>query len=276
MNRIQAALTSAAIIIGGIASSASAYVEFLHTNGAPYSSWTAYVSIEDMASNSTGSTAGAITPPVAKKDSFFTDGTFFYKITSNAQGDAGLYNNLIVRYQSLADLNHSTGGEVFNMVNYGMYYDDEIIADGATGRFFRTTRYDPNSPVTIGMYAYNSFADLVNNNYFYASGFANQTVAYDCQFWAVDGKFYRTNVTGKTGASTVTGINVYNSSADLYNGVVAQTIPSKVGYPGSMRFMAVDSSMIPPPVCPGDLNADGEVNAADLAILLSNWGVCPQ
>jgi len=276
MNRIHALFASAALLVGGIASSASAYVEFLHTNASPYSSWSSYVSLESMAANTSAKAAGNIVPAVAKKDSFFTDGTFFYKITSNAQGDAGLYNNLIVRYQSLKDMNSDTGGETFNMNGYGMYYDDEIIADGATGRFFRTTRYDPNSPVTIGMYAYNSFADLVNNNYFYANGFSNQTVAYDCQFWAWNGKFYRTNVTGPTGASTVTGFNIYNSSADLYNGVVAQTVASTAGYPGSMRFLAVDSSLVPLPPCVGDLNEDGVVNGADLGLLLGNWGACPQ
>jgi len=116
----------------------------------------------------------------------------------------------------------------------------------------------------------------VNNNYFYASGFVNQTVAFDCQFWAWNGKFYRSNVTGTTGATTVTGFNVYNSSADLYNGIVAQTVASTAGYAGSVRFMAVDSSLVPPPVCIGDLNGDGVVNGADLGILLGSWGPCPQ
>ena len=273
---IRTVLTSAALLAVGFASSASAYVEFLHTNGSPYSSWTSYFTLQDMATNTTGKAAGNMSPPIAIKDSVFTDGVYFFKVTSNAQGDAGLFNNLIVRYQSLSDLDHDTGGETFYMNGYGMYYDDEIIADGATGRFFRTTRYDPNSPVTIGMYAYSSFADLVNNNYFYASGFSNQTVAYDCQFWAWNGKFYRSNVTGTTGATTVTGFNVYNSSADLYNGVVAQTVASTAGYAGSVRFMAVDSSLVPPPVCIGDLNGDGVVNGADLGILLGSWGPCPQ
>jgi len=30
----------------------------------------------------------------------------------------------------------------------------------------------------------------------------------------------------------------------------------------------------PPPVCPGDLNNDGQVNGADLGLLLGNWGTC--
>lgn len=276
MNRIQAVFASAALLIGGIASSASAYVEFLHTNGAPYASWSSYVSLENMATDTTAKAAGALIPPQVAKNSFFTDGVYFYKITSNAEGDAGQYNNLFVRYQSFSDLNADTAGEVFPMVGYGMYYDDEIIADGATGRFFRTTRYDPNSSVTIGMYAYSSFADLVNNTSFYASGFENQTVAFDCQFWAWDGKFYRTNVSGSTGASTVTGFNIYNSSADVYNGVVAQTVACTVAYPGSMRFFAVDSSLIPVPPCIGDLDGDGVVSGADLGLLLGNWGACPQ
>jgi hypothetical protein len=27
--------------------------------------------------------------------------------------------------------------------------------------------------------------------------------------------------------------------------------------------------------CTGDINADGDVNGADLGYLLSNWGPCP-
>ena len=43
-----------------------------------------------------------------------------------------------------------------------------------------------------------------------------------------------------------------------------------------MRFMAVDSSLVPVPPCVGDLNEDGVVNGADLGLLLGNWGACPQ
>jgi hypothetical protein len=42
-----------------------------------------------------------------------------------------------------------------------------------------------------------------------------------------------------------------------------------------MRFMALESSLIPPPNCIGDLNGDGVVNGADLGILLGAWGACP-
>ena len=276
MNRIHAFFASAALLVGGIASSASAYVEFLHTNNTPYSSWSSYFTLENMASNTSPKAAGNIVPPVAQKDSFFTDGTFFYKITSNAEGDAGQFNNLFVRYQSLKDMNSDTGGETFAMNGYGMYYEDEVIADNATGRFFRTTRYGAESTVTVGAYAYSSFADLVNNNYFYANGIGNQQTPFDCQFWCWNGVFYRSNVTGPTGASTVTGFNVYNSSADLFNDTPSQTIASTAGYPGSMRFLAVDSSLVPVPPCVGDLNEDGVVNGADLGLLLGNWGACPQ
>lgn len=276
MNPIKAALTSLALLIGSTTSTAMAGLEFVRTNETPFISWTKYASLAEMAADVAGSFAGNISPAIPAKDSMFTDGVFFYKVTANGEGKAGQFNNLIVRYQSLADLNSNTGGEAFNMVGYGMYYDDEIIADNLTGRFLRTTRYFPDSPVTVGMYAYNSFADLVNNNAFYAGGFTNQTVAFDCKFWAADGKYYRTNVAGKTGNTTVTGVNVYNSSEDLYNGVVAETIPSKVGAPGSMRYLAVDSSLIPRTPCPGDIDGDGQVGASDLALLLSVWGVCPK
>ena len=260
----------------GLAASAVAYVEFVHTNGVPYSGWTGYVSAQDMGTNTGGTAVGTINPPIAAKDSFFTDGTYFYRVTSNGTGDAGQYNNLIVRYQSLAELDAGTGGEVFPMNGYGMYYDDEIFADNVSGRFFRTTRYFPDGSVTVGMYAYNSFAELVNNQAFYASGFSNGPCEFDCQFWAWDGKFYRTNVSGATGSTTVTGINVYNSSEDLYNGVVAQTVPVTAGYAGSTRFFAIDSSLLPAPSCQGDLDGDGFVTGADLGLLLANWGACPQ
>ena len=95
------------------------------------------------------------------------------------------------------------------------------------------------------------------------------------QTWAWNGKYYRTNVTGATGASTVTGFNIYNSSEDLYNGVVAETVACTATYAGTMRFMALDSALIPPPSCIADLNNDGVVNGADLGILLGAWGLCP-
>ncbi len=275
MKLIQSIVASAALLSGIAASSANAYVAFLRTDLTPYAKLESYPSLGELASNSNGAIASNITPSIPVTQSMFTDGTYFYKIAANGQGDAGTYNNLIIRYQSLSDLCKDVNGETFNMNGYGMYYDDEIIADNATGRFFRTTRYDANSPVTIGMYAYDSFADLVNNNYFYASGFQNQTVAFDCQFWAWGGKFYRTNVTGATGASTVTGFNIYNSSADVYNGVVAQTVACTATYAGTMRFMALDSSLLPAQSCIADLNNDGVVNGADLGILLGAWGLCP-
>lgn len=40
----------------------------------------------------------------------------------------------------------------------------------------------------------------------------------------------------------------------------------------AIRAAAAGSS---PSCCPTDLNCDGEVNGADLAILLSAWGPCP-
>lgn len=275
MKFFQSIAASASLMAAIVASSAHAYVAFLRTDLTPYAKLESYPSLDELAANSNASLASNIAPSIPVTQSMLTDGIYFYKVAANAQGDAGQYNNLIIRYQSLADLCKDTNGETFNMNGYGMYYDDEIIADNATGRFFRTTRYDPNSPVTIGMYAYDSFADLVNNNYFYASGFQNQTVAFDCQFWAWGGKFYRTNVTGATGASTVTGFNIYNNSADLFNGVVAQTVTSAAAYAGTMRFLALDSSLIPPPSCTADLNGDGVVNGADLGLLLGAWGLCP-
>ena len=275
MKLIQSVVASAALLAGLAASSANAYVAFLRTDLTPYAKLESYPSLGELASNSNGAIASNITPSIPVTQSMFTDGTYFYKIAANAQGDAGTYNNLFIRYQSLADLCKDTNGETFIMNGYGMYYDDEVMADNLTGRYIRTTRYDPNSPVTIGAYVYSSFANLVNNISDYANGIGNQDTPFDCQFWCWNGVFYRTNVTGPTGASTVTGFNIYNSSADLYNGVVAQTVACTATYAGTMRFMALESSLIPAQPCIADLNNDGVVNGADLGILLGAWGLCP-
>jgi hypothetical protein len=275
MKLIQSLVASAALLSGLAASSANAYVAFLRTDLTPYAKLESYPSLGELAANSNGAIASNITPSIPVTQSMFTDGTYFYKIAANAQGDAGTYNNLFIRYQSLADLCKDTNGETFIMNGYGMYYDDEVMADNLTGRYLRTTRNGPESTVTVGAYAYASFADLVNNNPFYVSGMGDQATPFDCQFWAWNGKYYRTNVTGPTGASTVTGFNVYNSSEDLYNGVVAETVACTATYAGTMRFMALDSALIPPPSCIADLNADGIVNGADLGILLGAWGLCP-
>jgi len=275
MKLIQSLVASAALLSGIAASSANAYVAFLRTDLTPYAKLESYPSLGELAANSNGAIASNITPSIPVTQSMFTDGTYFYKIAANAQGDAGTYNNLFIRYQSLSDLCKDVNGETFLMNGYGMYYDDEVMADNLTGRFIRTTRYFPDSLVTVGAYVYSSFADLVNNNASYAGGFTNQTVAFDCQFWAWNGKYYRTNVSGPTGASTVTGFNIYNSSEDLYNGVVAETVACSATYAGTMRFMALDSALIPPPSCIADLNNDGIVNGADLGILLGAWGLCP-
>ncbi len=275
MKLIQSLVASAALLSGLAASSANAYVAFLRTDLTPYAKLENYSSLSELASNSNGSLASNITPSIPVTQSMFTDGTYFYKIAANAQGDAGTYNNLFIRYQSLSDLCKDLNGETFLMNGYGMYYEDEVIADNATGRFFRTTRYGAESTVTVGAYAYSSFADLVNNNYFYANGIGNQDTPFDCQFWCWNGVFYRTNVTGPTGASTVTGFNIYNNSGDLYNNVVAQTVACTATYAGTMRFMALDSSLLPAQSCIADLNNDGVVNGADLGILLGAWGLCP-
>lgn len=275
MKLIQSLVASAALLSGLAASSANAYVAFLRTDLTPYAKLESYSSLSELAANSNGALASNITPSIPVTQSMFTDGTYFYKIAADAQGDAGTYNNLFIRYQSLSDLCKDLNGETFLMNGYGMYYEDEVIADNATGRFFRTTRYGAESTVTVGAYAYSSFADLVNNNYFYANGIGNQDTPFDCQFWCWNGVFYRTNVTGPTGASTVTGFNIYNNSGDLYNNVVAQTVACTATYAGTMRFMALDSSLLPAQSCIADLNNDGVVNGADLGILLGAWGLCP-
>lgn len=216
--------------------------EFLRTNGSPYASLVSYASLTNLRTNASGTTAATLSPTIKITDGLVTDGKYFYKITNSAAGVAGSYNDQIIRYASLANLAANVGGVTFTMNGYGMYFDDDIIADGATGRFFRTTRNGASNTVTVGMFAYNTFADLIANNAFYAAGFVDNAVAFDSKFWSVDGKFYRTNVTGTTGATTVTGINTYNSSADLYNNVIASTSAVTASYAGSVRFLSSSST----------------------------------
>jgi subtilisin-like proprotein convertase family protein len=216
--------------------------EFLRTNGSPYASLVSYASLTNLRTNASGSTAATLSPTIKISDALVTDGKYFYKVTNSAAGVAGSYNDQIIRYASLANLAANVGGVTFTMNGYGMYFDDDIIADGATGRFFRTTRNGASNTVTVGMFAYNTFADLIANNSFYAAGFVDNAVAFDSKFWSVDGKFYRTNVTGTTGATTVTGINTYNSSADLYNNVIASTSAVTATYAGSVRFLSSSST----------------------------------
>lgn len=45
-----------------------------------------------------------------------------------------------------------------------------------------------------------------------------------------------------------------------------------VGYSGNVSVRVFFAVPPPPPVCPGDANGDGEINAADLSVLLANFG----
>ncbi len=129
MKLIQSVVASAALLAGLAASSANAYVAFLRTDLTPYAKLESYPSLGELASNSNGAIASNITPSIPVTQSMFTDGTYFYKIAANAQGDAGTYNNLFIRYQSLSDLCKDVNGETFLMNGYGMYYD--AAANGA-------------------------------------------------------------------------------------------------------------------------------------------------
>lgn len=51
-----------------------------------------------------------------------------------------------------------------------------------------------------------------------------------------------------------------------------------LGNPAYSTMAFVDNwtlTIVPGPVCPADLNGDGVVSAADLAIILGSWGGCP-
>ena len=237
MNRSQLVLTSAALVAGCLLSSASADLVFLAaTTSGSTTNWTQYASLADLASNTGGSSAGSAGASLLSTDGIWTDGVHVYKTTADATGVAGTYNNLYVRYNSLADLNADAGGTVFNMTQ-GMYYNEDVIAGGTNGWVFRTASFGGAS--NIGMYAFGDLANLLANSSFYAAGFAAGPVDGANQFWAYNGTYYGSNVVG----GAVTGFTTWPSGPDLYNGTNSVTIGS-TGFDASARFLAIDSSLI--------------------------------
>jgi hypothetical protein len=201
----------------------------------------AFSSLEDMAAGANGTALGTIGSSLLATDGVWTDGSYVYKTTADATGVAGSYNNLYVRYSSLAALGANSGGTTFNMVQ-GMYYNEDVVANTTNGWFFRTASFGGGA--NVGMYAFNDFGTLLANNNFYASGFTGGDQNGDNKYWAGTGSTcWRANVQG----GAVTSFSVFASGPDLYNNNPYLNVGSNAGYDANTRFMTIDSSLIPAP-----------------------------
>ncbi|MDI9410804.1 MAG: hypothetical protein QM519_04640 [Bacteroidia bacterium] len=233
------AMTGAALLAAGLAASSEATLLYVRSSTVGSSTvWTSYASLEDMAANTGGTNVGS-SSSILSTDGVFTDGTYVYKTTKN---DGGLnYNNTYVRYNSLADLNADSGGFAIQMTQ-GMYYNEDVIANTTNGWFFRTASFD--SAANVGMYAFNTAADLVNNSYFYAAGFGGGNQNGDNRYWAGTGSTcWRSDVVN----GVVQSFSVFASGPDLYNNTPFLTVASSAGYGADVNFMTIDSSLIPAP-----------------------------
>jgi len=201
----------------------------------------AFSSLEDMAAGANGTALGTIGSSLLATDGVWTDGSYVYKTTADATGVAGSYNNLYVRYSSLAALGANSGGTTFTMAQ-GMYYNEDVVANTTNGWFFRTASFGGGA--NVGMYAFNDFGTLVANNNFYASGFTGGDQNGDNKYWAGTGSTcWRSNVQG----GVVTSFSVFASGPDLYNNIQSLNVGSNAGYDANTRFMTIDSSLIPAP-----------------------------
>jgi hypothetical protein len=201
----------------------------------------AFSSLEDMAAGANGTALGTIGSSLLATDGVWTDGSYVYKTTADATGVAGSYNNLYVRYNTLADLGANSGGTTFTM-SQGMYYNEDVVANTTNGWFFRTASFGGGA--NVGMYAFNDFGTLVANNNFYASGFTGGDQNGDNKYWAGTGSTcWRSNVQG----GVVTSFSVFASGPDLYNNIQSLNVGSNAGYDANTRFMTIDSSLIPAP-----------------------------
>jgi hypothetical protein len=241
MNRSFFAIASAALVAGGFAASADAALSYVRSANVGGSTvWTAYSSLEDMAANLNGTSAGS-SSSILSTDGVWTDGTYVYKTTADAAGVAGSYNNLYVRYSSLSDLNSNTGGTTYSMTE-GMYYNEDVVANTSNGWFFRTASFGGSNQV--GMWAFDNFSQLLAGTEFYVSGFGGGDQNGENQYWAGTGSTcWRSNVQG----GLVTSFSVFASGPDLYNNTPYLNVGSSAGYDASMRFMTIESSLIPAP-----------------------------
>ena len=241
MTRRFFAVASATLVAGSFAASAAADLAYVASSTIGSSTvWTCYASLEAMASGVGGSIVGS-SASILSTDGVWTDGTYVYKTTADATGVAGSYNNMYVRYSSLADLNSNTGGVGFYMTQ-GMYYNEDVVANTTNGWTFRTASFGGGT--NVGMYAFSDFTALLANNYFYANGFVGGDQNGDNKYWAGTGSTcWRANVQG----GSVTSFSVFASGPDLYNNNPNLNVGSNAGYGANARFMTIDSSLIPAP-----------------------------
>ena len=201
----------------------------------------AFSSLEDMAAGANGTALGTIGSSLLATDGVWTDGSYVYKTTADANGVGGSYNNLYVRYNSLAALGANSGGTTFTMTQ-GMYYNEDVVANTSNGWFFRTATFGGSNEV--GMWAFNDYATLLSNNNFYVSGFTGGDQNGANRYWAGTGSTcWRSNVQG----GVVTSFSVFASGPDLYNNVQSFNVASNAGYDANTRFMTIESSLIPAP-----------------------------
>lgn len=201
----------------------------------------AFGSLADMAASVNATALGSIGSSLLATDGVWTDGSYVYKTTADAQGVAGSYNNLYVRYNTLADLGSNRGGTTFNM-NQGMYYNEDVVANTTNGWFFRTASFGGGN--NVGMFAFDNYTQLLSNSYFYASGFTGGDQNGDNKYWAGTGSTcWRSNVQG----GLVTSFSVFASGPDLYNNIPSLNVGSNAGYDVNTRFMTIESSLIPAP-----------------------------
>ena len=200
-----------------------------------------FTSLEDMAAGVNATALGSIGSSLLATDGVWTDGSYVYKTTADAQGVAGSYNNLYVRYNTLADLGSNRGGTTFNMTQ-GMYYNEDVVANTTNGWFFRTASFGGGA--NVGMFAFDNYTLLLANNSFYASGFQGGDQNGDNKYWAGTGSTcWRSNVQG----GLVTSFSVFASGPDLYNNNPYLNVGSNAGYDVNTRFMTIESSLIPAP-----------------------------
>jgi len=201
----------------------------------------AYSSLEDMAAGANATALGSIGSSLLATDGVWTDGSYVYKTTADATGVNGSYNNLYVRYNTLADLGANSGGTTFTMTQ-GMYYNEDVVANTTNGWFFRTASFGGGT--NVGMYAFDNYTKLLANDAFYASGFTGGDQNGDNKYWAGTGSTcWRSNVQG----GLVTSFSVFASGPDLYNNIPSLNVGSNAGYDVNTRFMTIESSLIPAP-----------------------------
>jgi hypothetical protein len=200
----------------------------------------AFSSLEDMAAGVNATALGSIGSSLLATDGVWTDGSYVYKTTADANGVSGSYNNVFVRYTTLANLGSNTGG--VSIGTAGMYYNEEIVANTTNGWYYRTASF--GGVQNLGMYAYNNFADVLTDNRFYQNGFEGGPQNGDNKYWAGTGSTcWRSNVQG----GVVTSFSVFASGPDLYNNVQSFNVASNAGYDANTRFMTIESSLIPAP-----------------------------